>query len=98
MDTKRPRPRPWSRACGGRCFLSALVAFGVRGLILTTLAAKPIAFDRAGEPHAVRMKGRVTIVGDVAKKHEPLIVATIAQDAWARVARHFDTEANGACR
>ena len=76
-----------SRARGDRCFLFfARVTFGVGGLILT-LAAKPIAFDWAGEAHAVRMHGLVAIV---AKENESLIVATVAQDARAFVARHLE--------
>ena len=46
-----------SRARGGPLF-SALVAFGVGGLILA-LAAKPIAFDWAGEAHAGRRQARI---------------------------------------
>ena len=76
-----------SRARGDRCFLFfALVTFGVGGLIFA-LAAKPIAFDWAGEAHAVRMHGLVAIV---AKENAPLIVATVAQDARAFVARHTE--------
>ena len=63
---------------GGSLF-SALVAFGVGGLILA-LAAKPIAFDWAGEAHAVRVEGLVAIG---AKENEPLIVAAVAQHARA---------------
>ena len=46
-----------SRTRGGPLF-SALVAFGVGGLILA-LAAKPIAFDWAGEAHAGRRQARI---------------------------------------
>ena len=51
-----------SRARGDSGFLfSALVAFGVRGKILT-LAAKPTVPEWAGEANAVRMEGLVAIV------------------------------------
>jgi hypothetical protein len=46
----------------------ALVAFGVGGLILT-LAAKPIALDCAGKPHAMRMKRHIA---RVAKQYDAL--------------------------
>ena len=76
-----------SRARGDSCFLFfARVTFGVGGLILA-LAAKPVAFDWGGEAHAVRMHGLVTIV---AKENAPLVVATVAQDARAFVARHLE--------
>ena len=76
-----PSPSPsCSRARGNRCFLSALVTFGVGGQILA-LATKPIiAFAWGGEAHAVRLKGLVAIG---AKENEPLIFATVAHDAGA---------------
>ena len=57
----------------------ALVALGVRGLILA-LAAKPIGFDRAGEPHAMRMKGHVT---PVAEQDDAVVIETATGIAWA---------------
>ena len=71
-----------SRAHGGRCFLSALGGpRRVHGLIFTP-AAKPIALDSASEAHAVRMKGYIAFV---TREHEPLLIATAAQGARARV-------------
>ena len=62
------RPRAlWTRAHASRArgdsgfLFSALVAFGVRGKILT-LAAKPTVPEWAGEANAVRMEGLVAIV------------------------------------
>ena len=60
----------------------------VRWVMLRALvAAKPVAFDWAGEAHAVRMHGLDAIV---AKENAPLVVATVAQDARAFVARHLE--------
>jgi hypothetical protein len=69
-----------SRARGNSGLLFfALVAFGVGGLILT-LAAKPIALDCAGKPHAMRMKRHIA---RVAKQYDALVIETTAGVAWA---------------
>ena len=56
------------------------MAFGGRGLIRSTVAAKPAVPKWAGEALAVRMNGDIATF---ANQHEALVIATAAHVAWA---------------
>ena len=56
--------------------------------MLQTLAAKPIAFDWAGEAHAVGVKGHIAFV---AKQNFSFAIVPATHGAWALVARHIHT-------
>ena len=89
----QPSPSPLcSRASGDRrvlffALVLALVAFGGRGLILNTVAAKPTVPKWAGEAHAVRVSGDITSFAKqdevLVKQDEVLVIATAALMAWA---------------
>ena len=57
----------------------------VRGVVLRTLVAIPIALDRASEAHAVRVDGQFA---SFAKQDFPFGIVAVAQVAWTGVARH----------
>jgi len=56
------------------------VAFGGRGLILNTVAAKPTVPKWAGKALAVRMNGDIATF---AKQDQALVIAITAHVAWA---------------
>ena len=77
-----------SRASGDRrvlffALVLALVAFGDRGLILSTVAAKPTVPKWAGEAHAVRVSASFAWGRSFAKQNQALVIATAAHVAWA---------------